>query len=469
VIPRARATRWGDGVGRSGVGRSGARRPTGPVEGSGPAGRWARVAGVDPRGFEHARRVALTKVAVSVFAVVMLVYLGLAVIGQLSMRSDGFGVLVVTVCSLLFAVTHLSIAGLAPSDLRLRLRGVALVAQAVLAVALPLWGGTVWLVLGAYLIGSVGIVFRPRTAAVAVAVVIAGEVALTTSMQLGWPETGLLLLRNVITGLCIAGGVRLGTLASDLFRTRDELAEVAVDVAVDEERLRFARELHDVLGHNLSAIALKSELTARLLEVRPELATVELGTIREIADRSLTDVRAVAKGYRRMDLRREADSVAAVLRSAGVACEWFEVPPGLPAELGDVLAWTLREGATNLLRHASPATVVVRCGRDEEHVWLEMRNDGVNGQLSRTDTVGGNGLAGLTERAAAVGGRVTTDGPNSGWFALTVRLPIDRESLSPSISENRTEQSGETSSVITSTHSEVPTTTSPVGRGASRR
>lgn len=449
----------GTGAGGVGTGGAGARRPAGPVEGNGPAGWWARVSGVDPRGFEHARRVALTRLAVSVFAVVMLVYVGLAVVDELAVRSDGFCVFVVSVSVVVFAATHLCIALLAPTGLRLRMRGAALGTQVVLTVFLPLWGSQSWLCLGAYLIGSIGIVLRPRPAAVAVGIVLAGEVALTTALHVGWHETGIVLLRNVITGLCIAGGVRLGTLALDLFRTRDELAELAVD----NERLRFARELHDVLGHNLSAIALKSELTARLMQVRPELATAELGSIREIADRSLTDVRAVARGYRRMNLRSEADGVVSVLRSAGIACESFEVPGGLTTVQGDVLAWALREGATNVLRHARATTVVVTCERDEKDVRLEIRNNGVNGQLPATDAVGGNGLAGLTERAAAVGGRVITDGPNSGWFTLTVLLPIYPEQISGSESQNRTEQSGVDSTVITSTHSAVPTRTTPAG------
>ena len=368
--------------------------------------RWDRAATpTDRTRPEHAKRVVWVRRAVTAFAVVMLVYLVLPIVTTLEYTPNQPHLPLLAAGAVVFGVCHLLIARLDPPGWQRSLQGVALGVQAVLTVLIPIFGGVAWLALGAYLLGSLGIVLRPRLAAPLIAIATVGLVVLMWREQLGATEIVLLTLQNVITGLCIAGGVRVGGLA------------------VDNERLRFARDLHDVLGHSLSAIALKSELTARLLRVKPEAAESELDTIRDIAAKSLTDVRAVAKGYRSLNLTREAASLTSVLRSAGVHVADFTVPDDLPPHVADALAWTLREGVTNILRHANATRVELTCRQDKTDVELTLSNNGVGQAPRKTDAVGGNGITGLTERVHAVGGQLHAESPRPDWFALTVQIP----------------------------------------------
>lgn len=408
--------------------------------------RWDRAATTDEGRPEHAKRLFWVRRAVSGFAIVMLLYLVLPFVSAMTYAPEEHQVPIVAVAAALFGVCHLLIVRLNPTGWQRSLQGVALGVQAVLTFAIPLVGGVLWLGLGTYLFGSLGIVFRARVALPLAVVALAGETWLMLHLHAELSDLLLLHLQNVITGVCIAGGVRVAKVALDLFAARDELAELAVD----NERLRFSRELHDVLGHNLSAIALKSELTSKLIEVRPELAQAELDLIREIAAKSLTDVRAVAKGYRSMDLSREADSLTSILRGAGVACATLAVPANLPVQTTDVLAWALREAVTNVLRHAKATTVELRCSRSTGAVILDVVNDGVSGEQAKTDAVGGNGLVGLEERVRTVGGQVITGSPRKGWFALSVRIPDAGENSDNNGVLGRTEQSYSRAPVLTS-------------------
>ena len=385
--------------------------------------RWDRAAETDRTRPEHAKRVVWVRRAVTAFAVVMLVYLVLPIVTTLEYTPNQPHLPLLAAAAVVFGVCHLLVVRLEPPGWQRSLQGVALGVQAVLSFVVPIFGGVAWLGLGAYLLASLGIVLRPRLAAPLIAVATAGLVILMWREQVGSTEIVLLTLQNVITGLCIAGGVRVGDLTIELFAARDESAALAVD----NERLRFARDLHDVLGHSLSAIALKSELAARLLRVRPDAAESELDTIRDIAGKSLTDVRAVAKGYRSLNLAREATSLSSVLRSAGVQVAELVVPDDISPRVAEALAWTLREGVTNVLRHANATRVDMICRREGPDVLLELSNDGVGATKRKTDAVGGNGLAGLIERVHAVGGQLNTASPRSDWFALTVRIPDERQ------------------------------------------
>ncbi|HEX3783434.1 MAG TPA: histidine kinase [Pseudonocardiaceae bacterium] len=419
--------------------------------------RWERgaaAAGTDEKRPEHAKRVIWVRRAVSAFAVVMLIYLVLPIVTTLAYTPNQPHLPLLAAAAVVFGLCHLLIVRLDPAGWQRSLQGGALGVQAALTFLIPVFGGIAWLGLGSYLIGSLGIVLRPRLAAPLALVAVAGLTVLMVAQQVGTTEILLLHLQNVITGVCIAGGVRVGTLTLDLFAARDESAALAVD----NERLRFSRDLHDVLGHSLSAIALKAELTARLLDLRPEAAATELDTIRDIAAKSLTDVRAVAKGYRSLNLGREAGALISVLRSAGVQVADLAVPEDLPAGAADVLAWALREGVTNVLRHATATKVELSCARDGSDIVLHLGNDGVGAAKPRTDAVGGNGLAGLSERVNAVGGQLITGSPRNDWFALTVRIPDDTKRIpdvpnsggnNPIVS--RTEQSGSAVPVLAST------------------
>ncbi|GAA3750339.1 histidine kinase [Plantactinospora mayteni] len=219
-----------------------------------------------------------------------------------------------------------------------------------------------------------------------------------------------------------------------------------VRLAVAEERLRFARDLHDVLGRNLAVVALKSELAAQLAKRDRPRAVQEMLEVRRIAQDSLTEVREVVRGYRSADLDAELAGARAVLTSAGVRCRVLGEGHDLSPQAQSALGWVVREGTTNVLRHseALTCTVSLRRGRptadpdgagppDDDPSWnapdppdgdlvtLVMENDGVR---PGGPPAFGNGLLGLSERLAPLGGRVTATRPGRDRFRLTARLPL---------------------------------------------
>ncbi|WP_152190865.1 sensor histidine kinase [Georgenia satyanarayanai] len=197
-------------------------------------------------------------------------------------------------------------------------------------------------------------------------------------------------------------------------------------LAVAEERLRFSRDLHDVLGRALSAIALKSELGAELSRRgQGERAAEQMLEVRELANDSLREVRAVVAGYRQADLATEVAGARSVLRSAGVRTRIIGEDADLPPQVQSALAWVVREGATNVVRHSSAATctidVAVLDDGDDRLAQLTIVNDGVSGPPST-----GSGLVGLSERLADLGGTVTTEAAGD-TFTLRARVPLDRD------------------------------------------
>jgi signal transduction histidine kinase len=192
---------------------------------------------------------------------------------------------------------------------------------------------------------------------------------------------------------------------------------------VAEERLRFARDLHDVMGRNLSAIAVKSQLAAELVRRgRPEAAG-ELADVSRLAEDSLREVREVVRGHRSVDLAGELSGARSVLRAAGVACTVHGEDGGaaLPGAAQAALGWVVREAVTNVLRHSRATwctiTLTVTGGRAE----LQVRNDGVVGGDLAAERPG-SGLTGLGERLASAGGGLDARRAGSD-FQLTASLP----------------------------------------------
>ncbi|TDD71330.1 sensor histidine kinase [Jiangella aurantiaca] len=203
----------------------------------------------------------------------------------------------------------------------------------------------------------------------------------------------------------------------------DRSRQVQADLAVAEERLRFARDLHDILGRNLSVIAVKSELAAALARRGRDEAGEEMMAVRDIAQESLREVRDVVRGYREVDLTTELAGARSVLRSAGVATRVVgEVSP-LSAEVQAVLGWVAREGTTNVLRHSSASTCVITVGRSDGSVTLTMENDGVRAASDGRGSGPGSGLSGLAERLGDLGGSLSADRLDGDRFLLSARVP----------------------------------------------
>lgn len=228
-----------------------------------------------------------------------------------------------------------------------------------------------------------------------------------------------LLVRGL--GLDMIGFVRLSDALRELQRARGELAHQAVM----EERLRMARDLHDLLGHTLSLITLKSELAGRLLEKNPPAATEQVHEVERVARQALREVREAVAGYRKRTLRGELDGARQLLEAAGVECTIEYEPQSLPPSADKVIAWVVRESVTNVIRHSRAQHCQIRITSSDEDVRAEISNDG--DPRKETSTVEwGSGLFGLAERVANEGGKLevgrqpTTNGPG---FQISVEIP----------------------------------------------
>jgi two-component system, NarL family, sensor histidine kinase DesK len=205
-------------------------------------------------------------------------------------------------------------------------------------------------------------------------------------------------------------------LISELRQAREDLTRLAVT----EERLRFARDLHDLLGHSLSTISLKSQL-ARRLAAGDRAVSAEIADIEAVTQKALVEIREAVTGYRQSTLADELDTARATLAAAGIEVSAYLSGTPLPAQADGMLGWVVREAATNILRHSQAHTCRIRLTRHRDTAVLEVRDDGV-GPGESTGT--GNGLIGLAERLNAAAGILDTGAAPGKGFQLTVRLPL---------------------------------------------
>ncbi|MEU0948471.1 histidine kinase [Streptomyces canus] len=201
----------------------------------------------------------------------------------------------------------------------------------------------------------------------------------------------------------------------------DEARETRSRLAVAEERLRFGRDLHDVMGRNLAVIALKSELAVQLARRGRDEAVDQMTEVQRIAQETQREVRDVVRGYREADLGIELTGARGVLTAAGIDCEVTGEPGGLPVEVQSALGWVVREATTNVLRHGDAKRCTVAVSREEERVVLTVENDGM---LRSSGGAGGSGLAGLRERLAAVAGTLEAGPAREGVFRLVAEVPL---------------------------------------------
>ncbi|MCU1345063.1 MAG: integral rane sensor signal transduction histidine kinase [Acidimicrobiia bacterium] len=206
----------------------------------------------------------------------------------------------------------------------------------------------------------------------------------------------------------LRGGFR-GQIA--LYAARQEVEQMAAE----QERLRIARDLHDLLGHALTTMALKADLAARLVRVDPDRAQAEMEAVAQLTRRSLADVRAAVSGYREVGLATELATAREVLRAAGIEADLPPAADEVTGDLRELFGWVVREGVTNAVRHSNATEVRVRLGPS----WIEVADNG-GGHPTAAQ---GNGLLGLRERVAAVGGRVNAGDHDSGGWSLRVDVP----------------------------------------------
>ncbi|MEU9012105.1 histidine kinase [Streptomyces sp. NPDC048479] len=219
-----------------------------------------------------------------------------------------------------------------------------------------------------------------------------------------------------------------------------EARHVQARLAVAEERLRFGRDLHDVLGRNLAVIALKSELAVQLarraskgsceapVEGRRsgdgwDRAVDQMTEVQRIARESHREVRDVVRGYREANLRVELEGARGVLAAAGIACVVESRDTELPGDVQSALGWVVREATTNVLRHGDARRCTISVRSADDTVVLVVENDGVADAAS--GDAPGSGLAGLRERLSAVGGTLEAGPYRGGRFRLTARVPLE--------------------------------------------
>jgi two-component system, NarL family, sensor histidine kinase DesK len=231
---------------------------------------------------------------------------------------------------------------------------------------------------------------------------------------------------------------------SMLRRTRADLARTAAA----EERLRIARDLHDLLGHSLSLITLKAELAGRLVSADPVRAASELKELESVARQSLADVRAAVAGFRQPDLAGELAAARQLLDAAGISSQIISTGvDGLAQDVDAALAWAVREGTTNVVRHSRATHVAIQVSVSQSAVVAQIRDNGPAGPdgigtgeqalpmpttgpdaraaVMRTRPVfAGSGLAGLAERVRSLGGELAAGTVDPQGFLLRVVVPL---------------------------------------------
>ncbi len=202
---------------------------------------------------------------------------------------------------------------------------------------------------------------------------------------------------------------------AELRLSHDEIRRLAATA----ERERIGRDLHDLLGHTLSMVALKSELAGRLIERDPGAARREIADVERVARDALSQVRSAVSGIRAAALASELASARLLLEAAGVQMEYWNDGCELPAEAETCLALALREAVTNIQRHARASRVEVTVIVGAERVVMRVRDDGRGGVDER-----GNGLTGMRERIAARGGELWIESPRGQGTGIEIRLPL---------------------------------------------
>ena len=295
----------------------------------------------------------------------------------------------------------------------------------------------------------------PIPAVIAAVACAAAGIAVAVHYSYGGGNTLSVALIGPLASFLSYSTTRRLEAVDSLRKTRAELARAAVA----EERLRIARDLHDLLGHSLSLITLKAQLAGRVVGTDPDRAAREIGELESVARQSLSDVRAAVAGFRQPDLSGELEAARELLDAAGISCQ-INSPEHyvLPQDVDAALAWAVREGATNVVRHSRATRVTISVGTSPSEATAEISDNGrapdepgrspaqaarsaqpaqttqpaqlaraANGQapVARAwPAFGGSGLAGLTERVRSLGGELAAGRIEPHGFLLRVVVPL---------------------------------------------
>jgi two-component system sensor histidine kinase DesK len=268
----------------------------------------------------------------------------------------------------------------------------------------------------------------------------------------------------------VAGSVALGSLAAfgfqALIRRTWELRAAQQEVsrlAAERERMRIARDLHDLLGHSLTAASVKAQLAGRLVGQDDVRAAAEIGEVERLTRQVLADVRAAVAGYREVSLAVELATAREVLGAAGIAAALPGAVDEVPAGRRELFGWVVREGVTNAIRHSQASRVTIRV----TPTTVEVVDDGRGGVVRAP----GSGLAGLAERAAAAGGQLSAGPIPGGGYRLALTVPDEapaaptRPELPPApASPGSSDPTAETPGWTAAPAPSAPSARSPAGR-----
>jgi len=320
-----------------------------------------------------------------------------------------------------------------------RISFLLFIALSVLVLAFSVVYGSAWLWL---LIGTsaiAGLLLSLRSAFAAVVLFTLFPLLLMLKLHGGlagvdlwWLIALMLLVRGL--GLDMIGVARMGSAIRELHAARRELARLAVI----EERERLSRDLHDLLGQTLSMITLKSELARHLVTEEPNRCAQELSEIERVARHTLREVREAVAGYRQPTLSSELEGARLLLEAVGIDPQIDPIQEVLPPAIDAVLAWTVREGVTNVIRHSRAWHCHIHLTHNNSTVEAEVLNDG--GARVESTTRPGLGLVGLRERVSALGGRMEAgplDATSKEGFRVRVELPLQASGKAALLQEER--------------------------------
>ncbi|WP_405879436.1 sensor histidine kinase [Streptomyces sp. NBC_01136] len=250
--------------------------------------------------------------------------------------------------------------------------------------------------------------------------------ALVSFFRAGWDAINI-AYGTFLSTMVTAAILSLSEAVRELRAAREELARRAVE----KERLRFSRDLHDLLGHTLSVIVVKSEAARRLAPRDLEAALVQVTDIESVGRQALTEIREAVTGYREGSLATELDRARSALSAVGVDPVVRQSGPPLVPQTEALLGWVLREAVTNVVRHSGATRCEITVDGTPERVRLHITDNGTGVSLQkpahRVDGIGGTGLIGLTERLAAAGGSLKAGPAPGGGFTVTAELPRESE------------------------------------------
>ncbi|WP_328997453.1 sensor histidine kinase [Kribbella sp. NBC_00709] len=267
---------------------------------------------------------------------------------------------------------------------------------------------------GLVYIASVAMMLLDLRAAVAFVAILLAGAEISMRVVPGWTDDGSYGFAIFLGALAVFGLRRAIQRSLELTAARKEFAELAVQ----EERNRFARDLHDILGHSLTVITVKAELAGKLIEANPTRAAAEVADVESLARAALADVRAAVAGYRELSLAGELVSARTALQAAEVKADLPTTVDEVPEENRELFAWVVREGVTNVVRHSGAKRCTIRITATQIEVLDDGKGPTPGGGAS------GHGLVGLRERADQAGASVQVGQAPGGGFRLAVKVGL---------------------------------------------